>query len=123
MSKRLSDYEHQFRVLVMQLIMDDLSLKQIDKYFFVYKPPERLKDHGRERLRSELLAFVNEQLLDEWRKTPRILREVLQTLGRSDLSTKVQELVGKSHYSRNMHDIVAACIRNAILQPAASIAR
>ena len=75
--------------------MDDLSLKQIDKYFFVYKPPERLKDHGRERLRSELLDFIDEQLIDEWRKTPHALQEVLQTLGRPDLATKVQELVGK----------------------------
>lgn len=79
----------------MQLVMDDLSLEQIDRYFFVYKPPERLKDHGRERLRSELLAFINEQLLDKWRKAPRVLQAVLKTLGRPDLSTKVQELVGK----------------------------
>jgi hypothetical protein len=108
MSKHLGDYEHQFRVLVMTLIMDDLSLKQIDKYFFVYNPPEQLKDHGREQLRSELLSFINEQLLDEWRKTPQILREVLQTLGRPDLSTKVQKLVGKFIYSCNVYAIVAA---------------
>ncbi len=101
--------------------MDDLSLEQIDRYFFVYKPPERLKDHGRERLRSELLAFINEQLLDEWRKTPRILREVLQTLGRGDLSTKVHELVGKSHNSYNMHGMVACNCNTYAMQPAASV--
>ena len=95
MSKCLGVYEHQFRVLVMHLVMDDLSLEQIDRYFFVYNPPERLKDHGREWLRSELLAFINEQLLDKWRKTPHLLQEVLHTLGRPDLSTKVQKLVGK----------------------------
>ena len=92
------EYEHKFRVLVMNLVMDDLSLQQIDKYFFVYKLPERLKDHGRDGLRSELLAYINEQLLDVWRKTPRALQDVLEMLGRTDLSTKVQELVGKSQY-------------------------
>ena len=89
------DYEHQFRVLVMHLIMDHLSLEQIDRYFFVYELPERLKDHGRDRLRSELLAYINEQLLDKWRKMPSALQDVLETIGRPDLSTKVQELVGK----------------------------
>ena len=77
--------------------MDELSLPQIDKYFFVYKLPERLKDHGRDGLRSQLLTYVNEQLLDGWRKTPRILQDVLQELGRIDLSIKVQELVGKPY--------------------------
>ena len=85
----------------MNLVMDDLSLQQIDKYFFVYKLPERLKDRGRDGLRSELLAYINEQLLDEWRKTPRALQDVLETLGRTDLSTKVQELVGKHGKSQS----------------------
>ena len=100
MNKSLSVYEQQFRVLMMQLIMDELTLEQIEGFIFVFKLSERLKDHGRERLRSELLAFINEQLLDEWRKTPHVLQEVLQALGRPDLSRKVQELVdsyGKSH--------------------------
>ena len=94
-AKCLDSYKHQFRVLVSELIMDELSLPQIDKYFFVYKLPERLKDYGRDGLRSQLLTYVDEQLLDGWRKTPRILQDVLQELGRTDLSIKVQELVGK----------------------------
>ena len=94
-AKCLDSYKHQFRVLVSKLIIDELSLPQIDKYLFVYKLPERLKDHGRDGLRSQLLTYVNEQLLDGWRKTPRILQDVLQELGRVDLSIKVQELVGK----------------------------
>ena len=97
------EYEHKFRVLVSELVMDHLSLKQIDKYFFVYKLPERLKDRGRDGLRSEVLAYINEQLLDEWSKTPSALKEVLETLGRPDLSVKVQELVGKSQCLHNNH--------------------
>ena len=90
------EYEHQFRVLVMHLVMDNLSLEQIERYFFVYNLPERLRDHGRERIRSELLAYINEQKLDKWRNTPSELQDVLKTIGRPDLSTKVEELVGKS---------------------------
>ena len=91
-----NSYEHQFRVLVMQLFMDLLSLDQIERFFFVYKLPQRLRDHGRERLRSEVLTYINEQLLDKWRKTPSALQDVLEILGRPGLSTQVQELVGKS---------------------------
>lgn len=89
-------YEYQFRVLVMQLFMDRLSLDQIESFFFVYKLPQRLRDHGRERLRSEVLTYIDEQLLDKWRKTPSALQDVLEVLGRPGLSAKVQELVGKS---------------------------
>ena len=89
-------YEYRFRVLVMQLFMNLLSLDQIESFFFVYKLPQRLRDHGRERLRSEVLKYIDEQLLDQWRKNPRALQDVLEVLGRPALSTKVQELVGKS---------------------------
>ena len=89
-------YEHQFRVLVMQLFMDLLSLDQIESFFFVYKLPQRLRDHGRERLRFEVLTYIDERLLNKWRKTPSALQNMLETIGRPDLSTKVQELVGKS---------------------------
>ena len=89
-------YEYRFRVLVMQLFMNLLSLDQIESFIFVYKLPQRLRDHGRERLRSEVLTYIDEQLLDHWRKNPRALQDVLEVLGRPVLSTKVQELVGNS---------------------------
>ena len=76
--------------------MNRLSLDQIESFFFVYKLPQRLRDHGRERLRSEVLTYIDEQLLDKWRKTPRALQDVLEVLGRPGLSAKVQEVVGKS---------------------------
>ena len=93
--KSTKTYRHQFRVLVMELFMDYLSMDQIHKFFFVYELPARLKDRGNSMLRTELLTYIDEQLLDTWRKTPSELQEVLKTLGRSDLSTKVHELVGK----------------------------
>jgi hypothetical protein len=89
-------FKYKFRVFVMQLFMDLLSLDQIESFFFVYKLPQRLRDHGRERLRSEVLTYIDEvQLLDTWRNTPRTLQDVLKELGRPDLAIKVQMLVGK----------------------------
>lgn len=90
-------YEYQFRVLVMRLFMDLLSLDQIERFFFIFKLPQRLKDHGRERLRSEVLTYIDEvQLLDTWGKIPRALQDVLEELGCPSLAIKVQELVGRS---------------------------
>ena len=90
-------YEYQFRVLVVRLFMDLLSLDQIESFFFIYELPQRLRDHGRERLRPEVLRYIGEvQLLDTWRKTPRALQDVLEELGCSSLAIKVQEFVGKS---------------------------
>ena len=91
----MSDNLPPFRVLVMRLFMDRLTLEEIDKFFFVYKLPERLKDNGPTRLRSEILTYIDVQLLDNWRKTPAALQDVLNVLGRDDLSTLVQEFVGK----------------------------
>ena len=90
----------------MQLFMDLLSMEQIHRFFFVYELPSRLKDHGIERLRSEVLTYIDEQMLDKWRETPSALQEVLKTLGRPDLSTRVQKLVGKSrHFLHSQNQI------------------
>jgi hypothetical protein len=89
-------FKYKFRVFVMQLFMDLLSLDQIESFFFVYKLPQRLRDHGRERLRSEVLTYIDEvHLLDTWRNTPRTLQDVLNELGRPDLAIEVQKLVDR----------------------------
>lgn len=90
-------YDHEFRVLVTHLFMDDLTLAQIEKFFFIYELPERLRDNGPSNLRCEVLTYVRHQLLiDAWSETPSDLQKLLKELGRVDLSAKVQAaLVGK----------------------------
>lgn len=88
-------YDFEFRALVMQLFMDHLGIEEIEKYFFLGNLPKRLKDEPK-KLRSEILTYVNDEgNLDEWMEKPRILRKILETIGRKDLSLEVQNLVGK----------------------------
>ena len=90
-----SAYNSKFRALVMHLFMDDLGIEQIDKYFFLNNLPEKLKDDPK-KVRTEILTYVqHEGLLDEWAEKPRILRKILEDVGRTDLSTKVQKFLGK----------------------------
>ena len=89
------EYDYRFRVLIMRLFMDDLEIEQIEKYWFLGDLPERLKDDPN-KVRSETLTYVkHEGMLEEWAEKPRILRRILEDIGRMDLSAKVQKLVGK----------------------------
>lgn len=88
------NYDFHFRALVMKLFMDYLGIEEIKKYFFVCDLPKRLSTDPR-KLRSEILTYVNDEgILDEWMEKPRILRRLLEEIGRTDLSIRVQELVG-----------------------------
>ena len=91
----MKEYDYLFRVFVMDLFMDDLGIEQIEKYFFLGDLPEKLKDDPR-KVRSEILTYVkHEGLLEEWSEKPRLLNRILQDIGRTDLSLKLQKLVGK----------------------------
>lgn len=80
----------------MHLFLDDLSLGQVEKVFFICKMPQRLKDDERaQKFRFEVLTYVEQQLLDDWIQSPNILQNILEEVGRTDMSKKVQELVGK----------------------------
>ena len=80
----------------MHLFLDDLSLGQVEKVFFICKMPQRLKDDGTARnFRFEVLTYVEHQLLDEWIQTPNILQNILEEVGRTDMSKRVQDLAGK----------------------------
>ena len=83
----------------MHLFLDDLSLGQVEKVFFICKMPQRLKDDGTARnFRFEVLTYVEHQLLDEWIQTPNILQNILEEVGRTDMSKRVQDLAGKCEF-------------------------
>ena len=84
-----------FRRRVMHLFMDDLELEQVEKLFFICKMPQRLRDKE-DKFRFEVLTYAEQQLLDEWIQTPSLLQNLLEEVGRTDMSVKIQKLVGKS---------------------------
>ena len=80
----------------MHLFMDDLSLGQVEKVFFICKMPQRLRDdESARKFRFEVLTYVEQQLLDEWIQSPSILQNILEEVGRTDMSNNVQEFVSK----------------------------
>ena len=88
-------FHHQFRVLIMQLFMDDLTMEEIEKFFFVYDLPARLKDTSG-KLRSEVLTFVEHQgMMEQWVSEPGTLQQLLRDLGRANLAAKVEEFMRK----------------------------
>lgn len=79
----------------MQLFMDDLTMEEIEKFFFVYDLPARLKDTPN-RLRSEVLTFVEHKgMMDQWVREPGSLQQMLRDLGRANLAGKVEEFMRK----------------------------
>lgn len=79
----------------MHLFMDDLAMEEIEKFFFIYNLPARLKDVPG-KLRAEVLNHVRHQgLINEWSKNPCLLQELLKELGRSELAAKVDECLCK----------------------------
>lgn len=88
-------YEHQIRMLVAKVFMDDLAMDEIEKFFFVYDLPARLRDTPG-RLRAEVLTYVQYRgFMEQWSKNPGALKRLLAELGRADLAAKVQEFMCK----------------------------
>ena len=70
-------------------------MEEIEKFFFVYDLPARLRDTPG-RLRAEVLTFVQYQgFMKQWSKNPGALKQLLTELGRADLAAKVQEFMCK----------------------------
>ena len=70
-------------------------MEEIEKFFFVYDLPARLRDTPG-KLRSEVLTYVQYQgLVDQWNKNPGALKQLLGELGRANLAAKVQEFICK----------------------------
>ena len=97
------EYGHRFRALVMNLFMNNLKMNEVEMVFFLFKMPERLRDHGAAKFRFEVLTHVDNQLMEDWIQTPTLLQDLLKEIDRTDLSNRVQELVGK-------RALITACI-------------
>lgn len=70
-------------------------MEEVEKIFFLCQMPERLRDEGPSKFRSEVLSYARHQLYDDWIKRPTELQNLLKEVGRKDLCTRVGELVGK----------------------------
>lgn len=70
-------------------------MEEIEKFFFVYDLPARLRDTPG-RLRAEVLTCVQYQgFMEQWNTNPGALKQLLIELGRADLAAKVQEFMSK----------------------------
>lgn len=90
----------------MQLFMDHLAIEELEKFFFVYKLPSRLKDTPH-KLRAEVLTHLEKcGMVDAWMNAPDELRQVLRNeLGRTDLALKIDDFVRKSIIQLRIIDV------------------